>query len=55
MDRAEGDGSGELSAWHETLGGVNAKAAELELPLWDGIENWLFFKARVIQAAKEAA
>lgn len=55
MDGAEGDGSGELSAWHETLGGVNAKAAELELPLWDGIENWLFFKARVIQAAKEAA
>lgn len=55
MDGADGDGGGEISHWYETRGGVDSKAIELGLPLWDGIENWLFFKARVIQATKEAA
>lgn len=54
-DGAEGDGSGGASPWHETQGGVDSKARELGLPTWDGIEQWVFFKARVIQAAKEAA
>lgn len=55
MDGADGDGGGEISHWYETRGGVDSKAIELGLPLWDGIENWLFFKARVMQATKEAA
>lgn len=55
MDGADGDGSGDTTEWHETLGGVNAKAKELDIEPWDGIENFVFFKARVVQAAKAAA
>jgi hypothetical protein len=55
QDGAAGDGSPELGEWHETRAGVDSKARSLGMPEWDEIEQWVFFKARVIQAAKEAA
>lgn len=54
-DGAEGDGSGELTEWHETQKGVETRAAALGLPRWDQQEQWVFYKSRVVQAAKEAA
>lgn len=55
QDGADGDGSPELGEWHETRAGVDSKARSLGLPEWDEIEQWVFFKARVMQASKEAA
>lgn len=55
MDGADGDGGGEITHWHETRGGVDARATALGMPPWNGIEQWVFFRARVIEASKEAA
>lgn len=55
MDGADGDGGGEITHWHETRGGVDTKATSLGIQPWDGIEQWVFFRARVIEASKEAA
>jgi hypothetical protein len=55
QDGAEGDGAGEMNEWHETRAGVDGKAKALGLPVWDETEQWVFFKARVMQAAKEKA
>lgn len=55
QDGADGDGSAEIGQWHETRGGVDAKAMSLGIVPWDGIEQWVFFRARVIEATKAAA
>lgn len=41
--------------WSESTRGIREKAKELGMPEWDQIEQWVFYKARVVQRSKEAA
>jgi hypothetical protein len=47
--------SAEVGAWHDTRGGVEKRAALLGIAKWDECEQWAFYRARVLAAAKEAA
>lgn len=54
MDGAAADG-GTSTEWHETLGGVQRKAASLGMEPWDQIVQFKEYKARVIAATGEQA
>ena len=48
MGRGQDASAQYASDWRDTKGGVNGRAAELGLPVWDECEPWPSFKARIV-------
>lgn len=48
MGRGQDASAQDASDWRDTKGGVNGRAAELGLPVWDECEPWPSFKARIV-------